>query len=47
MTTAGTNGGEDSVRGEIVTELLHLLVIHSVERNVRNLVEADEVEAAV
>ena len=47
LSTAGTDGGENTVGGEVITELLHLLVIHSVQRNVWNRMESDEIEAAV
>lgn len=47
LSTAGADGGEHTVLGQIVAELLHLLVAHSLQRDVGNLMEAYQVEAAV
>ena len=47
LAAAGTDGGEDTMLGEVITELLHLLIIHTLQRNVWNLVETNQVEAAV
>ena len=33
--------------GEVITELLHLLVVHTLQRDVGNLMEADEIETAI
>ena len=29
LAAAGTDGGEDAMLGEVITELLHLLIIHT------------------
>ena len=47
LAAAGTDGGEDAMLGEVITELLHLLIIHTLQRDVWNLMETDQVEAAV
>ena len=47
LAAAGTDGGENTMLGEVITELLHLLIIHTLQRNVWNLVETNQVEAAV
>ena len=47
LSTAGTNRSENSMRGQEVTELLHLLIIHPMQWDVWNLVETDEVDTAV
>ena len=33
LAAAGTDGGEDTMLGEVITELLHLLIIHTLQRN--------------
>ena len=47
LSTAGTDGCKHAVRGKVIAELLHLFVIHALQWNIWNLVEADEVETAV
>ena len=41
------DGGEDAMRREVVAQPFHLLLIGSVEVTVGNLVETDEVDAAL
>ena len=47
LAAAGTDGGENTMLGEVITELLHLLVVHTLQRDVGNLMEADEIETAI
>ena len=46
LAAAGTDGGENTMLGEVITELLHLLVVHTLQRDVGNLMETDEIETA-
>ena len=47
LATAGADGGEDAVGCEVVAQLFHPRLVSPMEGHVGNLVEADEVDAAV
>ena len=47
LAAAGTDSGENTMGSEVITELLHLLIVHTLQRDVGNLMEADEIETAI
>ena len=47
LAAAGTDSGENTVGSEVITELLHLLIVHTLQRDVGNLMEADEIKTAI
>ena len=47
LSTTGTDGRKDSMRSEIITELFHFLIIDALQRDVRNLMETNQIETAV
>ena len=47
LAAASTDRGENTVGSEVITELLHLLIVHTLQRDIGNLMEADEIETAI
>ena len=47
LSTAGTDGGEDPMISKEIAKLLHLGIIDTMERNVWNRMETNEVYAAI
>ena len=47
LAAAGTDSGENTMGSEVITELLHLLIVHTLQWDVGNLMEADEIETAI
>ena len=47
LSTTGTNRREDTMQCQIVPELLHLLVVNTLQWSIGNRMKTDEVDAAV